>query len=47
VARDKERHQKICSKIYEVSTEQNTTPEEGWRASSIGNTRRIIAGNQH
>jgi len=47
VARDKERHQKICSKIYEVSTEQNTIPEEDWRASSIGNTRRIMAGNQH
>jgi len=47
VARDKGKHQEICSRIYKVLTEQSTTPEKVWKASSIRNTRRIIAGNQH
>ena len=47
MARDKGRHQEICSRMYEVLIKQSTTPEKGWRASSIRNTRRIIAENQH
>jgi len=31
--------------MYEVPTEQSTTPEEGWRASFMRNTRRTMAGN--
>jgi len=33
--------------MYEVSTEQSITLEKDWRASSIGNTRRAMARNQH
>jgi len=47
VARNKGKCQEICSRMYEVSTEQSTIPEEDWRASSIGNTKRTIASNQH
>jgi len=28
-------------------TEQSTIPEEGWRALSIRNTRRIMVENQY
>jgi len=47
VARDKKRCQEICSRMYKVPIGQSTTPEEGQRASFIGNTRRTIARNQH
>ena len=47
MARDKERYQEICSRIYKVPTEQSTIPEEDWRALSIGNTRRTMVRNQY
>ena len=45
VARHKERHQKICLRIYKMSAKQSIALEEGWRTSSIENTRETIARN--
>jgi len=45
VARNKERCQEIYSRIYEVSTKQDTTPEKSRRTLSIEYTRRIMVGD--
>jgi len=45
VARNKEQYQEVCSRIYQVSTEQSTTHEKDRRTLFIGKTERTIAGN--
>ena len=47
MARTKGRHQKICTELLQVPTEQSSTPKEGWRTTPIRNTPRIMAGNQY
>ena len=39
--------QKICTGLFQVLTEQSSTPKEGQRTIPIGNTPRTVAGNQH
>jgi len=45
VARNKEQYQKVCPRMYQVSTEQGTIYEKGRRTSSIGNTGRTMVRN--
>jgi len=33
--------------MHQMPTEQGATPKEGRRTTSIGNTPRAMAGNQH
>ena len=47
MARTKEGHQKICTGLLQVPTEQSSTPKEGQRTTPIENTPRTVAGNQH
>ena len=47
VARNQERCQKICSRMFQMLTEQSTVPKESGRITPIGNTTRTLAGNQY
>jgi len=47
MARTKGGHQEICIGMHQMPTEQGTTPKEGRRTTSIGDTPRAMAGNQH
>ncbi len=47
MARTKGGHQKICTGLLQVPTEQSLTPKEGRRTTPIGNITRTMAGNQH
>jgi len=45
VARNKKQYQKVCSRMYQVSTEQGIIHEKGRRTSFIENTGRTMVGN--
>ena len=47
VARNKEQHQKICSRILQMPTKQGVTYEKGWKITLFKNTKRTMARNQY
>jgi len=47
VARNQERYQEICSRIYQMPTGQSTAYEKSKRTPSTRNTRRTLTRNQH
>ena len=47
VARDQNGCQEICSRMFQVPTEQDTTYEEGRRIISFEDTRRTMERNQY
>ena len=47
MARTKEGCQDIHTRMFQVSTEQGSTPKEGRRTLSTGNTSGTMARNQH
>ena len=47
VARDQNRHQEICSRMFQMPTKQDTTYEEERRITPFEDTRRILERNQY
>ena len=47
MARTKGGHQKICTGLLQVPTEQSSTLKEGQRTTPIGNILRTMVGNQY
>ena len=47
VARNQRRCQKICSRMYKMSTKQSPTYKESGRTTSTWNTTRTIARDQY
>jgi len=45
VARFKRRCQEVCTRLFQISTEQSSTSEEIRRITSIENTPRAMARN--
>jgi len=45
VARTKRRHQKICTRMFQMSTKQSPASEEVRRTIPIGDPTRIMAGD--
>jgi len=47
VARNKEQHQKICSKMLQMPTKQGATYEKGWKITLFKDIKRTMARNQY
>ena len=47
MARTKGRCQEICTRMFQMPTEQSSTPKEGRRTIPIGDSKRTMARNQY
>ena len=47
VARTKRRHQKICTRMLQMSTKQSPASEEAGRTTSLGNPTGTMVRDQH